>query len=63
MATVGNIMAEMQNALDQLKQNVELDTADKMAINLLAKQESLKSKVKESDVTLKRTNDVSVLLC
>ena len=52
-------MANVQSALEQLRQNVDLDSADKQAINLLAKQESLKSKVKESDVTLKRTNDVS----
>ena len=48
----------MQNSIEDLKNSINLDVKDKSS-NIIAKQESLKSKVKESGVTLERTKNVS----
>ena len=51
-------MNEVQQSINDLRNSVDLDSQDKAA-NIQAKQESLKSKVKESGVTLERTKIVS----
>jgi hypothetical protein len=56
---IGKIMNEVQQSINDLKNSVDLDSQDKAA-NIQAKQESLKSKVKESGVTLERTKVVSI---
>ena len=53
-------MNEVEKSIDELKASVDLDAKEK-ASNLQAKQDSLKSKVKESGVTLERTKNVIAL--
>lgn len=55
---IGKVMNEVQQSINDLRNSVDLDSQDKAA-NIQAKQESLKSKVKESGVTLERTKIVS----
>ena len=49
---------QVQISIDELKNSIDLDVNDKSA-QITAKQESLKSKVKESGVTLERTKKVT----
>lgn len=58
---IGKVMNEVQQSINDLRNSVDLDSQDKAA-NIQAKQESLKSKVKESGVTLERTKIVSFFL-
>ncbi len=50
-------MNDVQKSILELKNSVDVDSIDKSS-NIVAKQESLKSKVKESGVTLERTKIV-----
>jgi hypothetical protein len=47
----------VDSSINDLKAKVDLDAIEKSA-SIQAKQESLKSKVKESSVTLERTKNV-----
>jgi hypothetical protein len=49
---------QVQISIEELKNSIDLDVKDKSA-QITAKQESLKSKVKESGVTLERTKKVT----
>ncbi len=51
------MMNDVQKSILELKNSVDVDSIEKSS-NILAKQESLKSKVKESGVTLERTKIV-----
>jgi hypothetical protein len=51
-------MNDVQKSILELKNSVDVDS-DKSS-NIVAKQESLKSKVKESGVTLERTKIVII---
>ena len=53
-------MSEVEKSIGDLKQKVDVDSIEKSA-KILAKQESLKSKVKESGVTLERTKIVNFI--
>ncbi|CAF0857038.1 unnamed protein product [Brachionus calyciflorus] len=52
---VASAFGEIEKSLNELKNSVDLETNKEKLANILAKQESLKSKVKESGVTLERT--------
>ncbi len=54
----------VENAIEELRRSVKLDSDGKIvkSSNNKAKQESLKSKVKESEVTLARTKKVRICL-
>ena len=52
-------MNDVQKSILELKNSVDVDSIDKSS-NIVAKQESLKSKVKESGVTLERTKIVII---
>jgi hypothetical protein len=54
-------MKQVQQSIKDLKSSVELDSKDKTT-GIIAKQDSLKSKVKESGVTLNRTKIVCFVL-
>lgn len=54
-------MKQVQQSIKDLKSSVEFDSKDKTT-GIIAKQDSLKSKVKESGVTLNRTKIVCVLV-
>jgi hypothetical protein len=53
------MLNSVQKSIDDLKANFEYDKLDP---NLKNRQESLRSKVKESDVTLNRTKNVSKVI-
>ena len=56
------MIGQVQNSIDDLKVTLNLDSTDKHS-STLAKHSSLKAKVKESEVTLNRTNIVSLSRC
>ena len=56
-AAIRESIQQVEDSIMQLKESIKLDTKEKYS-NKLAKQESLKSKVKESGVTLSRTKTV-----
>lgn len=56
-AAIKESIQQVDDSIMELKRSVELDTVERYS-NKLAKQESLKSKVKESGVTLSRTKTV-----
>lgn len=56
-AAIKESIQQVDDSITELKKSVELDTIERYS-NKLAKQESLKSKVKESEVTLSRTKTV-----
>ncbi len=58
IANVSKSLDEVQSSIENLKNSIDLDSKDK-SNQINAKQESLKSKVKESGVTLERTKIVN----
>lgn len=51
---------QLEKMLTELQGTIDLETVRDTTAKLLAKQESFKSKVKESGVTLERTKNVRI---
>lgn len=62
LVNADRILNELQSSINDLKSSIDLDSNIDKNNNILAKQESLKSKVKESGVTLERTKNVIWLI-
>lgn len=58
MKNAENALKDIQSSLKELKNSIDLETNKEKLTNVIAKQESLKSKAKESKVTLERTKNV-----
>lgn len=55
-------LKDIESSLNDLKDSIDLDNSKEKLSNALAKQESLKSKAKESGVTLERTKNVFLII-
>ena len=58
MNSVESSLGDIEKTINDLKNSVDLEANKEKLGNILAKQESLKSKVKESSVTLLLTKNV-----
>ena len=57
--SIESIMNNVTQALNDLRSKANVNAEKERTLSFVAKQDSLKSKVQESSVTLQRTKDVS----